>query len=41
MAVVGGRVYTQEERDQLEAVVCRDADTGAPIWAHEDGARYE
>jgi outer membrane protein assembly factor BamB len=41
MCVVGGRVYTQEERADLEAVVCRDADTGAEIWAHQEGERFE
>jgi outer membrane protein assembly factor BamB len=41
MCVVGGRLYTQEGRGDVEAVVCADADTGAPIWAHEEGARFE
>jgi outer membrane protein assembly factor BamB len=40
MCIVGGRVYTQEQRGALEAVVCRDADTGAEIWAHLDGERF-
>jgi outer membrane protein assembly factor BamB len=41
MCVVGGRVYTQEQRGELEAVVCRDVANGAEIWAHLDGARFE
>lgn len=40
MCIVGGRVFTQEERGDLEAVVCRDAATGAEIWAHLDGQRF-
>lgn len=39
-AVVGSRVYTQEQRGPLEAVVCLDADTGKQIWAHTDEARF-
>lgn len=40
MCVVGGRVYTQEQRGELEAVVCRDAANGAEIWAHLEGERF-
>jgi outer membrane protein assembly factor BamB len=39
-AVVGKHVYTQEQWDQKEAVVCYDADTGKIIWSHEDDARF-
>ncbi|HEV3022129.1 MAG TPA: PQQ-binding-like beta-propeller repeat protein, partial [Pirellulales bacterium] len=39
-AVVGDRVYTQEQRGQIEAVVCLDAGTGKELWAHEDAARF-
>jgi outer membrane protein assembly factor BamB len=39
-AVVGNRLYTQEQRDQDEAVVCYDADTGDELWAHQDPARF-
>jgi outer membrane protein assembly factor BamB len=39
-AVVGDRVYTQEQRGQDEAVVCFDAGTGKELWAHEDAARF-
>jgi outer membrane protein assembly factor BamB len=39
-AVVGKHLYTQEQWDQNEAVVCYDADTGKVIWFHEDKARF-
>jgi outer membrane protein assembly factor BamB len=38
--VVGGRLYTQEQRGEQEAVVCYDAATGRELWAHEDAARF-
>jgi outer membrane protein assembly factor BamB len=37
---VGGRLFTQEQRDKKEAVVCLDAATGDEIWSHEDDARF-
>jgi outer membrane protein assembly factor BamB len=40
MIVVGNRLYTQEQRGQSEAVVCRDAGTGGELWAHEDAIRF-
>jgi outer membrane protein assembly factor BamB len=40
MAVVGDRLFTQEQRDNAEAVVCLEAATGREVWAHEDGARF-
>jgi outer membrane protein assembly factor BamB len=40
-AVVGHRLYTQEQRDQVESVVCYDADTGQELWAHDDAARFK
>jgi outer membrane protein assembly factor BamB len=40
MAVVGGRLFTQEQRGESEAVVCLDAATGKEIWRHEDAARF-
>ncbi len=40
-AVVGDRIFTQEQRGEEEAVVCYDANTGAEIWAHTDHARFE
>src|SRR5207253_2767439 len=39
-AVVGNHVFTQEQRQDAEAVVCYDADTGAEIWVHEDNVRF-
>ncbi len=40
-AVVGGNVYTQEQRDKQESVVCYDAASGKQIWAHDDATRFE
>lgn len=40
-AVVGQRLYTQEQREKNECVVCYNADTGKEIWRREDPARYE
>ncbi len=40
-AVVGSKLFTQEQRNPLECVVCYDSDTGREIWRHEDEARYE
>jgi hypothetical protein len=40
MVVVGGRLFTQEQRGESEAVVCLDAATGREIWAHEDATRF-
>jgi outer membrane protein assembly factor BamB len=39
-AVVGDRLYTQEQRGENEAVVCMEADTGKEIWAHLDDKRF-
>jgi outer membrane protein assembly factor BamB len=38
--IVNGRLFTQEQRGEREAVVCYDAATGQPLWAHEDAARF-
>jgi outer membrane protein assembly factor BamB len=40
-AVVGTRLYTQEQWKQQEAVVCYDTSTGAEIWSHTDTTRFE
>jgi len=40
MAVVGDRLFTQEQRGEKEAVVCFDASTGKEVWVHEDEARF-
>jgi outer membrane protein assembly factor BamB len=39
-AVVGTRLYTQEQRGEDEVVVCYDADSGAELWAYRDSARF-
>lgn len=39
--VIGDRLYTQEQRGPVEAVVCYDAATGQQIWAHEDTTRFD
>jgi len=40
-AVVGHRLYTQEQRDQAEAVVCYDTETRNELWVHEDEDRFK
>lgn len=40
MIVVGGRLFTQEQVGEVEAVVCLDAATGRRVWSHEDAARF-
>jgi outer membrane protein assembly factor BamB len=40
MAVVDGRLFTQEQRGDNEAVVCLDADTGSQIWSHLEPGRF-
>ncbi|HVA46309.1 MAG TPA: PQQ-binding-like beta-propeller repeat protein [Pirellulales bacterium] len=40
MTVVAGRLFTQEQRGEREAVVCYDAATGRELWSHEDTARF-
>jgi outer membrane protein assembly factor BamB len=39
-AVVGTRLYTQEQRGEDEVVVCYDTASGAELWAHRDAARF-
>jgi outer membrane protein assembly factor BamB len=39
-AVVGNRLFTQEQRKDAEVVTCYDADTGKQLWAHEDATRF-
>jgi outer membrane protein assembly factor BamB len=38
--VVGGRLFTQEQHNDQEAIVCYDAATGNELWSHEDEARF-
>src|SRR5262249_53492140 len=40
VCVIDGRLFTQEQRGEMEAVVCYDAATGKELWAHEDDARF-
>ena len=39
-AVVGNRLYTQEQHGEDEAVVCYDATTGGELWVHRDAVRF-
>ncbi len=39
-AVVGNRLYTQEQRGPKEAVVCYAADNGGQIWEYAVDARF-
>ncbi len=41
VAVVGSRLFTQEQAGDKEAVLCLDAATGNTIWSHEDTVRHE
>ena len=40
LAVVGDRLFTQEQRDNDEYVVCYSATSGEELWAHHDAARF-
>jgi outer membrane protein assembly factor BamB len=40
MTIVGDRLFTQEQRGESEAVVCRQAITGNEIWAHLEPVRF-
>jgi outer membrane protein assembly factor BamB len=40
VAVVDGRLFTQEQRGESEAVVCLDAATGKEVWARLDAIRF-
>jgi outer membrane protein assembly factor BamB len=41
VTVVGECLFTQEQRDQQEAVVCLDTETGKTLWTHKDAVRHE
>jgi outer membrane protein assembly factor BamB len=38
--VVDGRLFTQEQHGDREAVVCYDAASGNELWSHDDAARF-
>jgi hypothetical protein len=40
IAVVGDRVYTQEQRGESEVVLCLSAATGHDIWTHTESIRF-
>ena len=40
MLVIDGRLFTQEQVGETEAVICLDAATGRRIWSHENVARF-
>jgi outer membrane protein assembly factor BamB len=39
-AVVNGRAFTQEQREQEELVTCYDVATGALVWKHASATRF-
>jgi outer membrane protein assembly factor BamB len=39
-AVVGTRLFTQEQRGEDELVICYDAESGAEQWSHRDRDRF-
>jgi len=39
-AIVGKLAFTQEQRDNREAVVCYNVETGQEVWSHSDKGRY-
>jgi outer membrane protein assembly factor BamB len=40
MTIVDGRLFTQEQRGENEAVVCLDASTGSEVWSHLEPGRF-
>ncbi len=40
-AVAAQHAVTQEQRDENEAVVCYDLQTGSVLWLHTDSAQYK
>jgi outer membrane protein assembly factor BamB len=40
LAVVGDRLFTQEQAGKVERVICLDTATGRLLWAHEDTSRH-
>jgi len=40
VAVAGGKLFTQEQRGDEEAVVCYDAATGVEVWEYKSPGRF-
>lgn len=40
-AVVGPRLFTQEQRGEFECIVCYHSATGSELWVHQSRVRYE
>ncbi len=40
MLILGDRLFTQEQRGELEAVVCLDTASGHELWAYQYKARF-
>lgn len=41
MIIVDGKLFTQEQHDEAEALICLNATTGSELWSHEDAnARF-
>jgi outer membrane protein assembly factor BamB len=40
MCVVDGRLFTQEQRGEKEAVACLDAASGSEVWSDEEPGRF-
>lgn len=38
--VIDGFLVTQEQHGEKEAIVCYEAETGKPVWCHEDAGRF-
>jgi outer membrane protein assembly factor BamB len=41
IAIVDSLLWTQEQRGDLECVVCYNSHTGEELWRHEDPAHYQ
>lgn len=41
MIVVGDRLFTQEQRGEIEAITCYSTDKGEQLWAYDTKDRYE
>ncbi len=39
-AVAGHRLFTQQQRGEVEAVVCYSARDGSELWVHQDQSRF-